>query len=877
MRKKGLAVLLSAAMVSATLAFTPMDVQAATTLYDSKTGTEDGYDYELWKDRGTTSMTLTGNGTFECSWSNINNALFRTGKKFDQTKTYQQLGNISVEYGCDYQPNGNSYLCVYGWTVDPLVEYYVVDSWGTWRPPGSTPKGQITVDGATYDVYETTRYNQPSIKGDTTFQQYWSVRTTKRTSGTITVSDHFKAWESMGMKMGKMYETALTVEGYQSSGTAKVYKHNITIGGSSNNSGNNNQGNNNQGNNNQGNTTQPDTNTGSVNTKSTIQVEDMTLSGTYAGKINSPFSGVALYANNDKVSWTQSFGAGTHDFTLRGCSNNSKMAAVDLYIGGAKKGTFYFGDQYTAEYTIKNVSHATGNQKIELVVSTDDGTWDAYIDSLKISAAGSTSDDNNQGSNNNQGNNNQTQQPEQGNNNQGQTQQPEQGNNNNQGNNQGQTQPSNPGTTQPSAAGISCEYKTTGDWGSGFQGEIIVKNNTNTTYNGWTLTFDSAAKITSLWGGSLVGQSGKTVTVKNCDWDMNFAPGATVSIGFVADGSSKDISNFKFNNEAANQGGSQAGNNNQPQQPEQNNNQGSNENQGNNNQGQTQPSNPGQTQPQPSTGIVRPSQVSLVKSTPSDAARQQAGVQYGTVKRGTYYSNITNSYRPYNIYLPANYSSAKKYPVIYMLHGIGGNQDAFGASEGATLMRMAANLAAKGEAEECIIVFPYIRVSTTPETNIFDANNYKYYDMFREELINNLMPHINTTYSTKTGRENTAVAGFSMGGRESLYIGISKADLFGYTGAFCPAPGNLPNYMNGVYEAGLFSTNGFKLPAAYNENTLVMIVKGASDGVVGDQPLLYHNTLQANGTDHVYYEIPGGHDEGVYGNGFYNFLRYVFK
>jgi len=71
-------------------------------------------------------------------------------------------------------------------------------------------------------VYVTTRVNQPSIDGTATFQQYWSVRTSKRTSGTISVSEHFRQWERMGMQMGKMYEVALTVEGYQSSGSANV-------------------------------------------------------------------------------------------------------------------------------------------------------------------------------------------------------------------------------------------------------------------------------------------------------------------------------------------------------------------------------------------------------------------------------------------------------------------------------------------------------------------------------------------------------------------------------------------------------------------------------------------------------------------------------
>ncbi|MDQ0496699.1 hypothetical protein QOZ95_004889 [Paenibacillus brasilensis] len=134
--------------------------QAATTITSNQSGIQDGYYYELWKDSGTTSMTLDSGGTFSA----------------------------------DYQPNGNSYLCVYGWTVDSLVEYYIVDSWGSCRPPGATSKGTIAVDGGTYDIYETIRVNQPSIKGNTTFKQYWSVRTSKRTSGTISVGEHFKGW-----------------------------------------------------------------------------------------------------------------------------------------------------------------------------------------------------------------------------------------------------------------------------------------------------------------------------------------------------------------------------------------------------------------------------------------------------------------------------------------------------------------------------------------------------------------------------------------------------------------------------------------------------------------------------------------------------------
>ena len=197
---------------------------------ENATGQIDGYNYELWKDTGTTQMTLLGGGKFSCSWSNINNALFRIGKKWDCTKTWQQLGSISVKYNVDYQPNGNSYMCVYGWTRSPLIEYYIVDSWGSWRPPGGQSRGTINVDGGTYDIYVTDRINQPSIDGTSTFKQFWSVRTQKQTQGTISVDKHFSAWTSNNMQLGKMYEAALTIEGYQRSGKATVNQNDITGG-----------------------------------------------------------------------------------------------------------------------------------------------------------------------------------------------------------------------------------------------------------------------------------------------------------------------------------------------------------------------------------------------------------------------------------------------------------------------------------------------------------------------------------------------------------------------------------------------------------------------------------------------------------------------
>ncbi|QJC52081.1 1,4-beta-xylanase [Paenibacillus albicereus] len=356
--KRGRTKLFLTLMLSLALALPATVAHAATTITSNQTGTQDGYDYELWKDSGTTSMTLNSGGTFSAQWSGINNALFRKGKKFDSTKTHGQIGTISINYNATFNPGGNSYLCVYGWTKDPLVEYYIVDNWGTYRPTG-TFKGTISVDGGTYDIYETTRVNQPSIIGTATFKQYWSVRQAKRSGGTISVSEHFKKWESLGMTMGKMYEVALTVEGYQSSGSANVTSHTLSIGGSGGGGG-------------------------TPGTATKVEAEAMTKGGSYTSNISSPFTGVALYGNNDLVKFTQNFTTGTHSFSLRGASSNSTMARVDLKIGGVTKGTFYFGDSYPAVYTISNVSHGTGNQEIQLVCTSDNGTWDVFLDYLEI-------------------------------------------------------------------------------------------------------------------------------------------------------------------------------------------------------------------------------------------------------------------------------------------------------------------------------------------------------------------------------------------------------------------------------------------------------------------------------------------------------------
>ena len=132
----------------------------------------------------------------------------------------------NVSFTGVFEPKGNAYLTLYGWTTNPLVEYYIVDNHGDHRPCADNPeaqfKGNFTQDEGEYQICTKIRKNKPSIQGTATFPQFWSIRNVRRSSGTIDSGAHFKAWNSAGLKLGRHNYMVLAVEGQDSSGSATI-------------------------------------------------------------------------------------------------------------------------------------------------------------------------------------------------------------------------------------------------------------------------------------------------------------------------------------------------------------------------------------------------------------------------------------------------------------------------------------------------------------------------------------------------------------------------------------------------------------------------------------------------------------------------------
>lgn len=281
--------------------------------------------------------------------------------------------------------------------------------------------------------------------------------------------------------------------------------------------------------------------------------------------------------------------------------------------------------------------------------------------------------------------------------------------------------------------------------------------------------------------------------------------------------------------------------------------------------------------PQPSGNTDTAAYMEKVRSSyVTDVPQDILSARGGELSHITYFSKKANKEKGAHVWLPPHYDPSQKYPVFYVNHGIQGNE--FTMLGGFNIMESAAGLIEKGEAKPMIIVFT--SMYTNPNKDSCDGitpDEVPFYDAFLEDLTESLMPYIESNYSCKTGRENTAIGGFSMGGRESLYIGIMRPDLFGYIAASSPAPGVVPAHDHFMEHVGSITEDQFRMSEPYLPY-LLMIAGGTADGMVGDFPEQYHHLFTKNNTDHIWISVSGGGHDGTVGIPlFYNFIRALFQ
>jgi enterochelin esterase-like enzyme len=259
------------------------------------------------------------------------------------------------------------------------------------------------------------------------------------------------------------------------------------------------------------------------------------------------------------------------------------------------------------------------------------------------------------------------------------------------------------------------------------------------------------------------------------------------------------------------------------------------------------------------------SQDKNIPSPPSGYDTYKSANPRGKTEIVSYYSSVADTNRKTRVYLPPGYSEDSLYNVLYLLHGIGGDINEW--YNLGTPHFILENLYAQGKIAPMIVVLPNGRAmkDDSPGSNIYAADKVEGFAKFEIELINDLIPFIDSIYPVKPGREARAIAGLSMGGGQALNFGLAHLDTFAWVGAFSPAPN--------TKAANLLFPN---LTDDTSKISALWLSVGTADG------LLYvaqntHNYLVQNDIDHYYLLESGkGHDWSVWKPGLYHFVQRIF-
>lgn len=254
-----------------------------------------------------------------------------------------------------------------------------------------------------------------------------------------------------------------------------------------------------------------------------------------------------------------------------------------------------------------------------------------------------------------------------------------------------------------------------------------------------------------------------------------------------------------------------------------------------------------------------------VKEAPKGFDVVKADIPHGKIDTISYASQTVGTTRRALIYTPPGYTKKKKYPVLYLLHGIGGDEKEW--LNGGHPEVILDNLYAEGKVEPMIVVMPNGRAMKDDRAtgNIMAPDKVQAFATFEKDLLNDLIPFIEKTFPVLKDREHRAIAGLSMGGGQSLNFGLGNLDKFAWVGGFSSAPNTkrpeelVPNPEE-----------------ATKKLKLLWISCGDNDGLITFSKRT-HDYLYEKGVPHIYYIEPGVHDFKVWKNGLYMFSQFLFK
>lgn len=263
--------------------------------------------------------------------------------------------------------------------------------------------------------------------------------------------------------------------------------------------------------------------------------------------------------------------------------------------------------------------------------------------------------------------------------------------------------------------------------------------------------------------------------------------------------------------------------------------------------------------------VLAPDDVRVFPEPPAGFNATRAGIPHGKLESFEYDSKVTGTRRKAIVYLPPGYDTKRKYPVLYLLHGIGGDEGEWKrVSKPDALLD---NLVSDGKAVPMIIVMPNGRALADDRVgdNPFTPEKVRGFEAFERDLLDNLIPAVEAMYSTYTDREHRALAGLSMGGGQTLNFGFTHLDLFAWIGAFSAAPNTRP--------AEQLVPDPMRVK---KDVRLIYLSCGNRDGLMNISQGV-HVYLKQQGIAHVWNVDDHDHEPATWASNLYQFVQKLFR